>query len=74
MTTFSEYFNHPDYHKKIIGGLCSLTVSFTFCLHFFVAKDVMKSGVPPIVLGGSRGVLGGLLLFVIYYANLKGTK
>lgn len=57
-------------NKKILGGLCSLTVSFTFCLHFFVAKDVMKA-VPPIVLGGFRGVLGGLLLFMIFFANLK---
>lgn len=71
MTTFTDYLNHPDYHKKLLGGLCSLTVSFTFCLHFFVAKDVMKA-VPPIVLGGSRGLLGGLLLFIIYYADLKG--
>lgn len=71
MTTLSDYLTHPDYNKKILGGLCSLTVSFTFCLHFFVAKDVMLA-VPPIVLGGTRGVLGGLLLFMIYFRNIKG--
>jgi drug/metabolite transporter (DMT)-like permease len=73
MASLSDYINDPENNKKILGGLCSLTVSFTFCLHFFVAKDVMKGGVPPIVLGGSRGLLGGLLLFAIYYANLKGS-
>jgi drug/metabolite transporter (DMT)-like permease len=71
MTTFTDYLNHPEHRKKILGGLCSLTVSFTFCLHFFVAKDVMKA-VPPIVLGGFRGVLGGLLLFMFYFSDLKG--
>ena len=70
MTTLTDYLNHPDYRKKILGGVCSLTVSFTFALHFFVAKDVMKT-VPPIVLGGSRGLLGGLLLFAIYFSSLK---
>lgn len=70
MTPFTHYLNHPDYRKKILGGLCSLTVSFTFCLHFFVAKMVMQE-VPPIVLGGSRGLMGGLLLFMIYFADIK---
>jgi drug/metabolite transporter (DMT)-like permease len=72
MMMIANYLSKLNDNKKVLGGLCSLTVSFTFCLHFFVAKDVMKT-VPPIVLGGSRGLLGGLLLFIIYFANIKGS-
>jgi drug/metabolite transporter (DMT)-like permease len=70
VTTFSRYSKYLSDNQKIVGGLCSLTVSFTFCLHFFVAKDVMQT-VHPIVLGGVRGVLGGLLLYALYFSNLK---
>ena len=57
-------------NQKLLGSLCSLTVSFTFCLHFFVAKDVLQV-VPPIVLGGVRGFFGGLLLYTIYFRQIK---
>ncbi|MDD2776541.1 MAG: DMT family transporter [Gallionella sp.] len=50
----------------------SFIVSLTFCIHFFVAKEVMTV-VPPLVLGGVRGVLGGLLLFIIFFPNIKGS-
>ncbi|MDQ7091055.1 MAG: DMT family transporter [Methylococcales bacterium] len=58
-------------NKKLLGSLYSFTVSFTFCLHFFVAKDVLQT-ISPIVLGGMRGVFGGLLLYAIYFRQIKG--
>lgn len=64
--------NYLKQNPKIVGGVCSLTVSFTFCVHFFVAKEVMKA-VPPLVLGGVRGVLGGLLLFIIFFPSIKNS-
>lgn len=59
-----------SYSNKLIGSLCSLAVSFTFCLHFFVAKDVLHT-VPPILLGGVRGFFGGMLLFIMYYKDVR---
>ncbi len=59
-----------SHSNKLIGSLCSLTVSFTFCLHFFVAKDVLQT-VSPILLGGVRGFFGGILLFVMYYKDVR---
>jgi len=58
-------------NKKLLGGLYSCIVSFIFCLHFFVAKDVLQT-ITPIVLGGFRGVFGGLLLYAIYFRQIKG--
>lgn len=70
MTTSTGLLSQLKQSNKLKGGLCSLIVSFTFCLHFFVAKDVMKE-VPPLVLGGMRGVLGGLLLLIIFLPSNK---
>lgn len=70
MTTFTGLLDQLKHNNKLKGGLCSFIVSFTFCLHFFVAKEVMKE-IPPIVLGGMRGLLGGLLLFVIFLPSHK---
>ena len=61
----------PFNKEKAIGGFYSFIVSFTFCLHFFVAKDVLQT-ISPIVLGGFRGFFGGLLLYAIYFRQIKG--
>lgn len=67
-----NFFINPfTNNKKLLGALYSFIVSFTFCLHFFVAKDVLQS-ISPIVLGGVRGVFGGLLLYAIYFRQIKG--
>lgn len=57
-------------NKKILGGFYSLIVSFTFCVHFFVAKDVLRT-ISPTMLGAVRGVIGGLILYLLFFSHLK---
>lgn len=59
-------------NKKILGAFYSFLVSFTFCVHFFVAKDVLHS-ISPTMLGAVRGVIGGLILYVLFFKHIKGT-
>jgi len=67
-----NFFINPfKNNQKLLGGLYSLIVSFIFCLHFFVAKEVLHT-ISPLVLGGVRGVFGGLLLYAIYFRQIKG--
>lgn len=58
-------------NKKILGGFYSLIVSFTFCVHFFVAKDVLHT-ISPTMLGAVRGVIGGLILYLLFFNHIKG--
>ena len=57
--------------KKFIGGLYSFIVAFTFCVHFFVAKDVLQT-ISPTMLGAVRGVIGGMILYVLFFKGFKG--
>lgn len=57
--------------KKLIGGFYSFIVAFTFCVHFFVAKDVLQT-ISPTMLGAVRGVIGGLILYVLFFKQFKG--
>ena len=57
-------------NKKILGGFYSLIVSFTFCVHFFVAKDVLQT-ISPTMLGAVRGVIGGLILYILFFTHIK---
>jgi drug/metabolite transporter (DMT)-like permease len=59
-------------NKKLLGGLYSFIVSFTFCVHFFVAKDVLHT-ITPTMLGAVRGVVGGLILYLMFFTHMKGT-
>lgn len=58
-------------NKKILGGFYSLIVSFTFCVHFYVAKDVLHT-ISPTMLGAVRGVIGGLILYGMFFNHIKG--
>jgi drug/metabolite transporter (DMT)-like permease len=51
--------------QKIKAVFYSFLVSLLFVLHFYVAKDVLKS-VHPNILGGFRGLVGGIL--IIFFA------
>lgn len=57
-------------NKKFLGGFYSFIVSFTFCVHFFVAKDVLQT-ISPTMLGAVRGVIGGLILYVLFFHHIK---
>jgi len=58
--------------KKFIGSSYSLFVTFTFCVHFFVAKDVLQT-ISPTMLGAVRGVIGGLILYIMFFKHFKGS-
>lgn len=58
-------------NKKILGGFYNLIVSFTFCVHFFVAKDVLHT-ISPTMLGAVRGVIGGLILYIMFFNHIRG--
>lgn len=57
--------------KKIIGSFYSFSVAFMFCIHFFVAKDVLHT-LTPTMLGAVRGVIGGLILYLFFFKDFKG--
>jgi drug/metabolite transporter (DMT)-like permease len=58
-------------NKKLLGAFYSFIVSFTFCVHFFVAKDVLHT-ISPTMLGAVRGVIGGLILYILFFNHIKG--
>jgi drug/metabolite transporter (DMT)-like permease len=58
-------------NQKLLGGFYSFVVSFTFCVHFFVAKDVLHT-ISPTMLGAVRGVIGGLILYILFFSHVKG--
>ena len=65
--------------RKIWALLYCLITTLIFSFHFFAAKLVLKE-VPPLIFAASRGILGGLILFVIFrkdiikYLNWKNLK
>jgi len=61
--------------QKLKAVFYSFMVSLLFVVHFYVAKDVLKS-VHPNILGGFRGLVGGILiiLFAARGANFKEQK
>jgi hypothetical protein len=50
--------------QKLKAIFHSFMVSLLFVLHFYVAKDVLKS-VHPNIRGGFRGLVGGIALCLI---------
>lgn len=49
--------------QKLKAIFYSFMVSLLFVLHFYVAKDVLKS-VHPNILGALRGLVGGVLIII----------
>lgn len=56
--------------NKTLAIFYSFLVSLLFVLHFYVAKGVLQE-VSPQILGGFRGVLGGLVILIFQYKNIN---
>lgn len=55
--------------KKSLAIFYSFLVSLLFVLHFYVAKGVLKE-VSPQILGGFRGVMGGIVILLFQYRKI----
>lgn len=56
---------HTFSTKYLAYSLC-LLVNIIFCIHYYVAKIVISSGVNPLALSAVRGIIGGSFLLLFY--------
>ena len=59
--------------KKILPYIVCFLVTLIFSIHYIVAKEVLNSGIPPLLLASTRGVFGGLLILFIFRKKIDIT-